>query len=85
MMVHLAAQALASQPLMLTAAVENPLQIKDNFVYFIVCVWRVGDSGRARMPCVYNAFLFSSRLMPPGPRSTTMSRPPTTDMVWKKS
>lgn len=33
----------------------------------------------------YHSFFFSSMETPPGPRATTRSRPPITDMVWKKS
>lgn len=33
----------------------------------------------------YHSFFFSSMDTPPGPRATTRSRPPITDMVWKKS
>lgn len=33
----------------------------------------------------YHSFFFSSMDTPPGPRATTSSRPPTTDVVWKKS
>ena len=38
-------------------------------------------AGRVR----YHSFFFSSMETPPGPRATTRSRPPITDMVWKKS
>lgn len=33
----------------------------------------------------YHSFFFSSMETPPGPSATTSSRPPITDMVWKKS
>lgn len=33
----------------------------------------------------YHSFFFSSMETPPGPRATTSSKPPITDMVWKKS
>lgn len=33
----------------------------------------------------YHSFFFSSMDTPPGPRATTRSKPPITDMVWKKS
>jgi len=33
----------------------------------------------------YHCFLCSSMLTPPGPMDTSISRPPITDMVWKKS
>lgn len=33
----------------------------------------------------YHSFFFSSMETPPGPRATTRSKPPITDMVWKKS
>ena len=34
---------------------------------------------------LYHLFLCSSRDTPPGPWETTMSKPPMTDVVWKKS
>lgn len=33
----------------------------------------------------HHSFFFSSMETPPGPRATTNSRPPITDVVWKKS
>lgn len=33
----------------------------------------------------HHSFFFSSMETPPGPRATTRSKPPITDMVWKKS
>lgn len=33
----------------------------------------------------YHFFFCSSKLAPPGPKATTNSSPPITDMVWKKS
>lgn len=33
----------------------------------------------------HHSFFFSSMDTPPGPRATTSSRPPMTDVVWKKS
>lgn len=41
-------------------------------------------------PCIlphaaYHSFFFSSIDTPPGPSATTSSRPPMTEVVWKKS
>lgn len=41
--------------------------------------------GLGRQGRCYHSFFFSSMETPPGPRATTSSKPPITDMVWKKS
>lgn len=41
--------------------------------------------GLGRQERCYHSFFFSSMETPPGPRATTSSKPPITDMVWKKS
>lgn len=45
------------------------------------------SNGRGSQPggVCYHSFFFSSMETPPGPRATTRSKPPITDMVWKKS
>lgn len=42
-------------------------------------------TGLSQAGVCYHSFFFSSMETPPGPRATTRSKPPITDMVWKKS
>lgn len=56
-----------------------------------LCVPVVGDVSVAvrfsflNPPIAYHSFFFSSMDTPPGPSATTKSRPPMTEVVWKKS